>query len=379
MANLTLQDQPEPDCLIGTPHPRLCAQVYGHKAAETTFLVSYRAGRLHHAWLIEGPRGVGKSSLAWKMMRFLLATPEDDGGMFASKPPKTLCIAKDHPVVRRINALSEPRLFLLRRGMNTSKTGLAAEILVDEVRKLKHFFQMSAADGGRRVAIIDSADDLNPHAANALLKVLEEPPAEVTLFLIAHQPWRLLPTLRSRCRNLRLDPLQPEVMAMAMEQAGAETQKDQIIPLSELAAGSVGVAMSLQNQSGLQLYSRIVKLFATLPHLNRTQALDLCDTAAGRGTEMQFDLILSLIDLFLVRLAKAGSMGYAPPEAAPDEARVITRLAPTRRAARAWAYLGQTLSLRARQGRAVNLDPAALLMDMILKIDEAASQSPIYR
>jgi DNA polymerase-3 subunit delta' len=168
-------------------------------------------------------------------------------------------------------------------------------------------------------------------------------------------------------------------MAMAMEQAGAETQKDQIIPLSELAAGSVGVAMSLQNQSGLQLYSRIVKLFATLPHLNRTQALDLCDTAAGRGTEMQFDLILSLIDLFLVRLAKAGSMGYAPPEAAPDEARVITRLAPTRRAARAWAYLGQTLSLRARQGRAVNLDPAALLMDMILKIDEAASQSPIYR
>ena len=182
MVDLSAQELPEPDALIGAPHPRFCPKIYGHSAAEAAFFDSFTAGRVHHAWLIHGPRGVGKASLVWSFARFLLAVPQDDGSMFAPAPPKNLHIPLDHPVAHRMTILSEPRLFLLRRGMNAAKTGLAADILVNEVRKLKHFFQMSAADGGRRVAIIDAADELNSQAANALLKILEEPPSGVTFF-----------------------------------------------------------------------------------------------------------------------------------------------------------------------------------------------------
>ena len=372
MVDLSAQELPEPDALIGAPHPRFCPKIYGHSAAEAAFFDSFTAGRVHHAWLIHGPRGVGKASLVWSFARFLLAVPQDDGSMFAPAPPKNLHIPLDHPVAHRMTIMSEPRLFLLRRGMNAAKTGLAADILVNEVRKLKHFFQMSAADGGRRVAIIDAADELNSQAANALLKILEEPPSGVTFFLVAHQPWRLLPTLRSRCRDLRLAPLPGDDLALAMAQAGAAQSANMYTTLAELASGSVGAAMTLQNQAGLATYARLIALFSAIPGLSRPSALSLCETATGRGNESHFELILGLIDIFLARLAKAGAMGYAPPEAAPDEARVITMLAPNPLAARVWADLAQTLSMRARQGRAVNLDPATLLMDIVIKIDDAS-------
>jgi DNA polymerase III subunit delta' len=188
-------DIPEPDRTLGAPHPRATARLIGQDAAETTFLTAFNTGRLHHAWLITGPRGVGKATLAWRIAKFLLATPDDDGGMFAPPPPITLDLP-DSPILHRINALSESRLFLLRRPYDEKTARLRAEITVDEVRKMKSYFTLSAADGGRRVAIIDAVDDMNTAAANALLKLLEEPPAKVTLLLIAHQPARLLPTIR---------------------------------------------------------------------------------------------------------------------------------------------------------------------------------------
>lgn len=123
--------------------------------------------------------------------------------------------------MRRSRAGSEPGLFALTRGPNDKGDRLAAEIRVDQVRKLKSFFSLSATDGGRRVVIVDAADEMNVNAANALLKLLEEPPARTVLLLVVHQPARLLPTIRSRCRELRLTPLGPEDMAAALDQAGA--------------------------------------------------------------------------------------------------------------------------------------------------------------
>jgi DNA polymerase III subunit delta' len=210
---------PEPDRLEGAPHPRETLGLYGHAAQEAEFLQAFASGRLHHAWMLTGPKGVGKATLAWRLARFLLATPEDDGGMFAAPPP-TLDVSPDHPVARRMLQLAEPRHFLLRRGPNDKETALAQVISIDQVRKMKSFFTLSAADGGRRTAIIDSLDEMNPNAANALLKLLEEPPANVTLFLIAHQPARLLPTIRSRCRELRLGPLGPDDLATALPPQG---------------------------------------------------------------------------------------------------------------------------------------------------------------
>ncbi|TKA96404.1 DNA polymerase III subunit delta', partial [Cereibacter changlensis] len=140
----------------------------------------------------------------------------------------------------------------------------------------------------------------------------------------------------------------------------------------ELAGGSVGEAIRLTNLDGMRLYQSMIALFATLPRLDRPRALALAEAGAGRGNEPKFELILTLLDLFLARLARAGTMGYCPPEACPGEAALIARLSPSPLAARTWAELAQTLGLRARRGRAVNLDPAALLMDMLLRIDETA-------
>ncbi len=370
-----MSEAPEPDRVEGAPHPRNTHRLYGHEAAQAEFLRAFTSGRLHHGWMITGPKGVGKATLAWAVARFLLATPEGDGGLFgAPPPPESLDIPEDDPVARRIHALSEPRLFLLRRPYDEKAERLKQEITVEEVRRMKSFFALSAADGGRRVAIIDSVDEMNPSAANALLKLLEEPPEGVTLLLISHQPFRLLPTIRSRCRELRLSPLAPEPLAAALDQAGGAVGPDEAQALAELAGGSVGEAFRLTNLEGLQVYQGLVGLFTTLPRLDRPRALALAEQGAGKGAEPRFDLILSLIDLFLARLARAGVTRLTPPEAAEGEAALIERLAPTEQAARAWAELAQTLGLRARRGKAVNLDPAALLMDMVLKVDETAAQ-----
>ena len=373
MATTAPEDIPEPDRIEGAPHPRETARLYGHEAAENAFLTAFNAGRLHHGWLISGPRGVGKATLAWRLARFLLDAPSDDGGLFGAPPaPTSLDTAEDTPLARRLRALSEPRLFLLRRPWDDKNSRLRQEITVEEARALKSFFTMSAADGGRRVAIIDAADELNTSAANAVLKLLEEPPAGATFFLIAHQPHRLLPTIRSRCRELRLSALAPDALAQALTAAGGEVAPDEAQALAELAGGSVGEAFRMTNLDGLKLYAAIIGLVSTLPRLDRPRALALAETGAGKGSEPQFDLLLTLIDLFLTRLARAAALRQLPPEAAKGEAALLTRLAEHPDAARHWAEIAQSLAQRARRGKAVNLDPAALLMDMVLTLEKTA-------
>ena len=367
-------DLPEPDRIEGAPHPRHTARLIGQAQAEATFLQAFNGTRLHHGWLITGPRGVGKATLAWRIARFLLATPDDDGGMFAPPPSDSLDIPDSHPVAHRLAALTESRMFLLRRAPNDKHDRLQTVISVDEVRKMKSFFALSAADGGRRVAIIDSIDEMNVAAANALLKLLEEPPAQVTILMISHQPAKLLPTIRSRCRELRLGPLSAEDLSDALTLAGGEVAPEDRVALAELAGGSVGEAFRMTNLDGLKLYDSLIRLFGTLPRLDRPRALALAEAGAGKGAEAQFELIVTLLDLFLARLARAGTLQYLPPEAARGEGELIARLAPSAVHARAWADAAQHLGLRARRGKAVNLDPAALLMDMVLHINETAAE-----
>jgi hypothetical protein len=161
--------------------------------------------------------------------------------MFAPPPPETLDIPEDHPVARRLRGGADGGLLVLRRA-HDDKGNLRRDITVDVTRKLQGFFGLSAPDGGRRVVIIDAADDMNVNAANALLKALEEPPENAVLLLVAHQPSTLLPTIRSRCRELRLGPLGAADMAQALRQAGIELPAD-TAALTELSAGSVGEAI----------------------------------------------------------------------------------------------------------------------------------------
>ena len=289
-------DTLEPDRVEGAPHPRDTRVLRGQAAAEAAFLDAVRSGRMHHGWLLTGPRGVGKATLAWRIARFLLAEAPADAGFFgAPPPPETLDVPPDHPIARRVAAQSEGRLKLIRRTADEKTGRLRSVITVDDVRGLKSFFHLSAG-----------AEDTNAAA------------------------------------------------------------------LSELAAGSVGEAIRLANLDGVASYAALVALFAGIPRMDRPKALALVDSAGGRGAEARFDLMLTLIETFLARAARTGSLGAPPPEAVPGEAALLVRLAPDPAAGRSFADLQQTLGSRARRGKAVNLDPATLLLDMVLKIDETA-------
>lgn len=362
---------PQPDQIEGAPHPSTTQHLFGQDAAEAAFLAAFNADRLHSGWLVTGPRGIGKATLAYRIARFLLATPPATDGLFGAPPPtETLDIAADHPDAQLILAGAHPRLFVLKRGLTDKGDRLASTISVDVVRGLKGFFQLSAADGGRRVVIVDSADEMNTAAANALLKELEEPPANTTLLLISHQPSRLLPTIRSRCRELRCQPLGPDAMTAALTQLDHTPSAPEA--LSVLAAGSVGDALRMSSSDGLALYEALVKLLSPLPQLNRPAALKLADSCTGRAGEARFALLLDLIDLFLARAARAGLMGEPSVQGAPGEARLLAAVSPHDHAARRWAALQQHLSDRVRHGRAVNLDPAALTLDLLLQIEKTA-------
>lgn len=372
---MTVEVLPEPDRVEGAPHPRHTVELFGQSAAEAEFLDAFNSDRMHHAWLIAGPQGVGKATLAWRIARFLLAQPGDGGPMFADQArarPDSLQIDANHPVSRRVEALSEPRLFLCRRPWDEKGKKLRQNITVDETRKLKGFFNLSATDGGYRVAIVDAADEMNVSAANALLKILEEPPEKTVLLLVSHQPSRLLPTIRSRCRTLSCKTLGATDMAAALSNAGFDAG-DQGQALAILSGGSVGEAVRLLSGDGLALYSQLVSLAAAAPQLDRSAAIRLADSCTGKAAEARYTATLRLIFLLLSRLARFGAM--QPPvvdEAATGEARMLARLAPDANAARRWANLAQDLSARSGHARAVNLDPSTVILDMLLKLNETA-------
>jgi DNA polymerase-3 subunit delta' len=280
----------------------------------------------------------------------------------------------DAPVFRRVAALAHPQILLCRRPWDDKAERLRTAITVDEVRGLNGFFRLSAADGGWRVAIVDAADELTDSAANALLKILEEPPPRAVLLLVCHRPARLLPTIRSRCRELRCRPLDAPELAAALRQAGAEPEAAEAGALATLAGGSVGAALALIAGDGVALYSEILSLIRTAPPADRRRAVALADACAGRAAVARYDLTLELVRLALSRLALAGA-GAAVDPASDDEAELMARLGAAPAQARVWAEAVARLVARTGHARAVNLDPAQVILDMVLQIDAAAAEA----
>ncbi len=354
----------EADRLEGAPHPRETATLRGQAVAEARFLDALGTGRPPHGWMITGPKGVGKATLAWHIARHLLAGGRGD----------RLHMDPGDPIFHRVAALAAPEIFLCRRPWDEKNQRLRTQITVDEARALKSFLQLSATDGGWRVAIVDSADEMNEAAANALLKILEEPPPRAALLLVCDQPARLLPTLRSRCRELRCAPLSPEDLAAALADASADPGAVSPAALATLAGGSVGAAFRLIELNGVALYDQIATLFARAPGLDETRAMALADSCAGRDAEARFGLVLDLIALALSRLALAAA-GARPEPVSTAEAALWSRLGTAPAQARHWAVVVAETNARTAHARAVHLDPAQVILDTCLRIDTAAAQA----
>jgi len=253
----------EGDDEAALPHPRETLQWFGHDDAERALIEAYRGGRMPHAWLIGGPPGIGKATLAYRMARFVLAYPDSSAPEVQSAG--SLALPDDHRVARLVAAQGHPDLLVLERRPGESGA-LRTVIAVEDVRRLVPFLGSTAGEAGWRVVVVDSADELNAAGANALLKLLEEPPRRCLFLIVSHAPGRLIATIRSRCRRLMLRPLPPADIARAAGVALGRDPSDAAVQKAAAAAdGSVAQAIALLGGPLLAVRERVIELLARLP------------------------------------------------------------------------------------------------------------------
>ena len=286
---MTSDDNDERDAKL----PRETTALFGHDEAERALLEAYKGGRIPHAWLIGGPPGIGKATLAFRLARFVMAHPDPRAA--ETQKADSLAIDPESPVARRIAAQAQGDLLVLERSINEQTGKLYTVIRVDDVRRTASFFGSTAGEGGWRIAIVDAVDDLQREGANALLKVLEEPPKRSLLLLISHAPGRELPTIRSRCRRLLLRPLETEDVGRALAEAtGRNPSEADVRRAAEASEGSVGRALGLLDASALALRQRVLELFAQLPNPDPRALHALGEAIAGsdpRTLEAFMDLV----------------------------------------------------------------------------------------
>lgn len=291
-----MSELPESDRLEGWPHPREAKRVIGHGAAEATLLRAVN-GKMPHAWVFGGLKGVGKATLAWRLAKALLQRGR------SRAPLETLDSDPGHPAVRRLMAGAQADVLSLRRPVDAKTGKIKNDLTVDEIRRLGDFYARHAGEGGTRIAIVDSADDLNRNAANALLKTLEEPPPDSLLILIAHRPRALLPTIRSRCRVLMLSPLNERDMQTALSEV-APDMKDKAA-LARLSDGSVGGALEMAAYDGPGLDAALKAITARRGR-DANAAHALANDLATAASAPRFRLFIDRIQAGFADAARQG-------------------------------------------------------------------------
>jgi DNA polymerase-3 subunit delta' len=293
------------------PHPRATTALFGHAEGEAAILSAYQTGRIAHAWLIGGPPGIGKATLAYRAARFVLANPDPAAAAVQSAP--SLSVADDDPVARRIASEAHGGLLALERVVN-DKGKLNTTIRIEQVRRTVSFFGSTAGEGGWRIAIVDSVDELQKEGENALLKILEEPPPRSLLLLVSHAPGRVLPTIRSRTRRLLLRPLDADDVAQAAALASGRSPQDaEMREAAAAAGGSVTRALELTDGKALALRQHILGILARLPEID-PQGLHALGDALGGSEPRTLAVFADIVNDWLSeRLTEAAA---APARAA---------------------------------------------------------------
>ena len=325
------------------PHPREVFDLTGQEPAETAFEDARARGRLHHAWLLTGPEGVGKATFAYRAARRLLGAAADPSfGLLGSDPT--------HPASRQVAARSHPDLMVLEREGPDGKPRKV--IPVEEARRLAEFFSKSPASAPHRVAIIDAMDDLNVNAANAILKTLEEPPPAGVLLMVAHAPGRLLATIRSRCRRLAFPPL-PIEDAAAFVRGRTDANPEEALRLASMAGGAPGRALALAASQAIAMDDAARELLADLPQVDESRTLLLTERFRGAEGPAQFSLLFDRLAERVHTLAMS---------------RAAEGIGPLDRWAEAW----ETLQRLPREVEALNLDRTDALYTALAELRQAA-------
>ncbi len=362
-----IETEPEADRLADFPHPRRTTALHGHGGPESLLAEAVAGGRMHHGWLISGLEGIGKATLAYRLAKHLLADVSERDPLH-----QTLAIAPETRAARQVIALSHPGLLVLRRPYDSKTKRFAASITIDEVRRLRSFLSHAADAGTWRVVIVDTADDMNVNAANALLKSLEEPPTRTVFLLLSSEPGRLLPTIRSRCRTLDLSALGSDDLKRAVTAAfaGGDVSppgSDEWGRLEELSEGSVRRALTIASSGGIKLYERVVGMVAALPRVDWGLAHALADEIAGTASEQKFEAFYDFLTGLLARLIKARATGRGRESDLRLAEKVITD-----QSLPAWAEAWTAILADKAEAMTINLDRKTLVLATLTRLEQLA-------
>ncbi|HTT80918.1 MAG TPA: DNA polymerase III subunit delta' [Stellaceae bacterium] len=348
------------------PAPRANPDLLGHETVERELRRLVAAGRLPHALLICGPRGIGKATLAFRLARYVLAHGAGENASPAlAGAGEGLAIPPDSGTFRRVAAGGHADLLTVERAWDPRRRRLRGEIVIDDTREIAQFLRLTPAEGGWRVVVVDGADEMNRNAANALLKVLEEPPSRALLLLVAHSPGRLLPTLRSRCRRLALAPLAPAIVRRLLTCHRPDLPEAQIDELAALTDGSIGRALDLAAAGGGELYHAIVELLTRDDGIDAVALHGFADRLARAEADEAYRAAADLLARIVGGLALAaagGGAGEGPP---------LDRLAARVPASR-WAEIRAEVDENFSRTDGLNLDRKQAILGAFFAIAAAA-------
>jgi DNA polymerase-3 subunit delta' len=349
--------------------PRRNPDLVGHDEAEREIIDSWASGRFTHSWMLTGPKGVGKATLAYRMARFVLSGGGEED-LFGG-PPASLGLGEEHPVFRQVSALGHPDFLAVTRRLDKSGKKLAQSISVDVARQIPGFMSLTPSAGDWRVVVIDAVDEMRREASNAILKILEEPPRQSLIILVCHQPSRILPTIRSRCRRLALQPLNHDVVVELLGRHHPEMDSTIRMRVADMADGSIGRAMSLIDAGGLDLMADLDALLDGLPVLDPKLMHGLADNVARAGAERRFEV---MIDMVYRRLGQAISRSAAgrTGEIGKDGLLGAVAAAANAGSLEPWIEVWEKVARLGRAVATVNTDRKQAALDALLSIQAVA-------
>ncbi len=340
------------DKIDGIPHPAETLELVGHEETLAQILQQYASGRMHHALLLTGPRGIGKATLALRIASHIFRHPEGLSAPLILGDPQP-----NDPIDGKLAARSNPNLLHMTRPWDDKTKKFKSQLTVDVIRLTVPFFGTSRGEEGWRIAIVDAADDMNASAANALLKILEEPPTNTLFFVLSHSPAKVLPTIRSRCQQISMKPLSNDQVIGVLNQFGAlETlNSDDKILLGKLAKGSVRTGLLLSRENGLEIYKSFMNACERLQKPDWSQIQTMAEKVTARGKEDGFRLLLEFANEYMEGHA-TGRLGQKND---------ISSLA-------RWAQVWEKTQNSTRIADGYNLDKKQVILNLFHDMGEAA-------